>query len=66
MQLRINGEKQAFSTALTVETLLEELQVDSRQVAVERNLTIIPKSSYRQETLEDGDQIEIVEFIGGG
>lgn len=65
MQLTINGEKKKYSERLTVEGLLQELALDPRKVAVERNLTIVPRSAFAT-SLEDGDAIEIVHFIGGG
>ncbi|BAE51506.1 sulfur carrier protein ThiS [Paramagnetospirillum magneticum] len=66
MKLVINGEERNFSASMTVEALLGELGVDSRKVAVERNLEIVPKSSYAQVAVNDGDKLEIVAFIGGG
>lgn len=66
MELTINGEKQSVPEAMTVAAMLEHLGVDVRQVAVERNFEIVPKSGFMTTTLCAGDQIEIVEFIGGG
>ncbi|EME71432.1 bifunctional sulfur carrier protein/thiazole synthase protein [Paramagnetospirillum caucaseum] len=66
MKLVINGEERNFSASMTVEALLGELGVDSRKVAVERNLEIVPKSAYAQVAVNDGDKLEIVAFIGGG
>ena len=66
MRLTINGEDRTFDRPLTVEKLLGEIGVDSRKVAVERNLEIVPKSQYRRLSLGDGDRLEIVHFIGGG
>jgi thiazole synthase len=66
MRLTINGEDRNFDNPLTVEKLLGEIGVDSRKVAVERNLEIVPKSRYGQVSLDDGDSLEIVHFIGGG
>ena len=66
MRLTINGEDRTFDCPLTVEKLLGEIGVDSRKVAVERNLEIVPKSHYRRVSLGDGDRLEIVHFIGGG
>lgn len=65
MQLTINGEHRETDAA-TVEALLEALNVDILQVAVERNRAIVPKSQYAATGLMNGDEIEIVEFIGGG
>ncbi|NQV46859.1 MAG: sulfur carrier protein ThiS [Rhodospirillaceae bacterium] len=66
MQVTINGEAKSFDAALTVRQLLGEIGLDSAKVAVERNLEIVPKSSYGDISLADGDKLEIVHFIGGG
>ena len=51
---------------MTVEQLLGEIGLDPRKVAVERNLEIVPKSNYAGISLDDGDRLEIIHFIGGG
>lgn len=66
MKLTINGENQKFVEQLTVGELLERLGLDARKVALERNLEIVPRSTYPRVTLEDGDRLEIVQFVGGG
>ena len=66
VRLSVNGETREFPNPLTVEGLLGQLKLDSRKVAVERNLAIVPRSSYGQVSLADGDRLEIVHFIGGG
>jgi thiamine biosynthesis protein ThiS len=50
----------------TIQNLLAHLELDARLVAVERNLEIVPKSQYQNQTLSDGDTVEIVHFVGGG
>ncbi len=66
MNLKINGEERQFMAPLSVEELLQEIGLDPRKVAVERNLEIVPKSRYGKIALADGDRLEIVHFIGGG
>ena len=66
MRLTINGEGQIFDQSLTVAELLARIGLDGRKVAVERNQEIVPKSSYAITGLAEGDNIEIVHFIGGG
>ena len=46
--------------------LIDEIGLDGRKVAVERNLEIVPRSAYGRTPIADGDRIEIVHFIGGG
>ena len=63
--ITLNGEARPTSAA-TIADLVTQLQLDLRKVAVERNLTIIPRSAYATTPINDGDRIEIVGFIGGG
>jgi thiamine biosynthesis protein ThiS len=62
----VNGESRATQEGQTVATLLRELGLDPRQVAVERNREIVPRAEHAQAVLADGDQLEIVTFVGGG
>jgi thiazole synthase len=66
MNLTINGEARALAGPLSVAGLLSELGFDTRKVALERNLEIVPRSAYEQIMLAEGDKLEIVHFIGGG
>ena len=66
MQLVINGESQQLEAVGTVAQLVEKLALDMRKIAIERNAEIVPRSTYQETVLCDGDQIEIVQFIGGG
>lgn len=67
MKLWVNGEERRFeAAALDVAGLVEALGLDGRKVAVERNLEIVPRSTYTATSLAEGDRIEIVHFIGGG
>ncbi len=62
----VNGEMQEFDAPLTVAELMQRLGVVPAKVAVEKNLAIVPRSQHASETVDEGDAIEIVEFIGGG
>ena len=66
LQLSLNGEAREFPSPLTVEGLLKHLALDPAKVAVERNLAIVPRSTYGVVALASGDRLEIVHFIGGG
>ena len=66
LQLTVNGEIRAFQGVADVAALVTALGLDTRKVAVERNLEIVPRSAYGRTALADGDRIEIVHFIGGG
>jgi thiamine biosynthesis protein ThiS len=66
MRLTVNGEERAFGQVAHVADLVAALGLDARKVAIERNLEIVPRSTYAAAPLADGDRIEIVHFIGGG
>jgi thiamine biosynthesis protein ThiS len=66
MQLTINGEARQYDALTSLSSLIETLGLDPRKVAIERNLEIVPRSTYAATSLADGDRIEIVHFIGGG
>jgi len=66
MRLIINGETRTFAEMSDIAALVAALGLDARKVAVERNLEIVPRSTYAQAALNDGDRIEIVHFVGGG
>jgi len=65
MRLQVNGEVITVE-AQTLASLIGELGLDGRKVAVERNLEIVPKSLYAETALAENDRLEIVHFIGGG
>ena len=66
MYLTVNGEGRSFQGVADVAALVSALGLDTKKVAVERNLEIVPRSAYGKTPLADGDRIEIVHFIGGG
>ena len=66
MQISLNGEERTFEGVADVAALVAQLGLDPRKVAIERNLEIVPRSTYAATPLADGDRIEIVTFIGGG
>ena len=67
MQLVINGQDYPdMPEGLSVEALLSHLGLPQKKVAVERNREIVPKSTFGEATLSEGDRLEIIHFIGGG
>ena len=66
MKIRLNGTEIDILPELTISGLIKQLELNPKGVAVERNLEIVPKSQHATTALVDGDQIEIVEFVGGG
>lgn len=66
IQIRLNGDRHALPEALPVAALLVRLGLDPRMVAVERNRVVVRRAAYDDTAVNDGDEIEIVAFVGGG
>jgi sulfur carrier protein len=64
--IRVNGEPLEIAGPVTISGLLDGLTIDSRLVAVEHNLAIVKRDRYATVVVGEGDEIEIVNFVGGG
>jgi thiazole synthase len=62
----VNGERRRMQPGSTLAELIAEIGLDPLRVAVERNLAIVPRSTFSTVIVEDGDEYEIVHFVGGG
>lgn len=66
MTIHLNGEAVDLDAPVPLPRLLERLGIDPRRVAVEKNRTVVRRADYASTMIEDGDEIEIVNFVGGG
>lgn len=66
MTITLNGDPYELPGPLTVAALLARLEIDPRRVAVERNFDVLKRHTFETTRVEEGDQIEIVNFVGGG
>ncbi len=66
LSIRVNGENRHLPGGITIAEMLDQLGLDPLRVAVERNLEIVPRSTLGEVCVEDGDDYEIVHFVGGG
>ncbi|MCF8473775.1 MAG: sulfur carrier protein ThiS [Emcibacter sp.] len=66
IEIILNGDRHKIEQSTSLVVLLQNLKLDPLKVAVERNLEIVPKTTYQNVILLDGDRLEIVHFIGGG
>ena len=66
LRLTVNGEQRTAEPGTTVAGLLQAMGIDPTRVAVERNRDVVPRATWGQAGLADGDKLEIVAFIGGG
>jgi thiamine biosynthesis protein ThiS len=66
VSIRVNGTHRRVREGMSVAELALELGLEPTKVAVERNLEIVPRSTLGDVLVEDGDDYEIVTFVGGG
>jgi sulfur carrier protein len=66
LSVTVNGERLSFEEEPTIQEILERLKAPGGAVAVEVNRVIVPKQSHARRRLRDGDDIEVVTFVGGG
>lgn len=66
VRIRLNGEERSVPAGLDVAELLERVGVDRREVVVERNREILRRDELEDFTVEQGDTLELVHFVGGG
>lgn len=63
MKLKVNGEERELAEGSTVVDLLGQM---TGPVAVERNGEVVPRKQHANTLLAEGDELEIVHFVGGG
>ena len=66
MRITLNGDAHEVAGPLTVTALLDQLGIDPRRVAVEHNLVVLKRDAFPATMVREGDEIEIVNFVGGG
>ncbi len=66
MRITVNGNIQELPDAATVAQLLDRLKARRDAIAVEVNREIVPRARHAEQSLRDGDVVEVVTFVGGG
>ncbi len=66
MQVTINGKTETLADGITLAELLAQLDLQPIRVAIEVNEDLVPRKTFAETPVRDGDQIEIVTFVGGG
>lgn len=66
VKISFNGEPLSIDGATTISKILDQFEIDRRQVAVEVNLEIVPRAELDKYVIQDGDRIEVVTLVGGG
>jgi len=66
LKISLNGEPFEVAGPLTVDRLLAQLEIDPRRVAVEHNVSVLKRTTYETTMINEGDEVEVVNFVGGG
>ena len=66
MRIQLNGKQHEIQDELSIAELLQNLEIRTDRVAVEVNMEIMEKSGFQSRLLHEGDQVELMSFIGGG
>ncbi len=66
MEIQLNGEPRTIETSWTIADLLNDLKIENRYCAVERNSRVVPREAHADCRLQPGDRIEVVTLVGGG
>ena len=66
MHITLNGDPHEVAGPLTIAQLLARLDIDPRRVAVEHNLVVLKRDAFDRTSVGEGDEVEIVNFVGGG
>jgi sulfur carrier protein len=66
IRIQLNGEPHGADSGITVARLIEQLKLKPGRIAVEINRAVVPKMSFEHAIINDGDVVEIINFVGGG
>lgn len=66
IEISINGEPRNIASGSSVTDLVTSLELTAGRLAIELNLSIVPRAVWPETTLQAGDKLEIVHFVGGG
>ena len=66
MNIQLNGQTREVADGITIAVLLETLELANKRLAVEVNEDLVTRGKFDSHSLNEGDQVEIVQAIGGG
>lgn len=66
MDIKVNGKKMSVKEIITIEELLRQLSIEDKVMAVAVNMNVVKKEQWHTRTLESGDKVEFLQFVGGG
>ena len=66
MQITINGEVREFREGITLDAVIKELKLDGKVMAAALNMQIVKQNRWSETVLQEGDKLELLDFVGGG
>ena len=66
MEIKLNGKNTEIPAGATVQAMLDELGFVQKMLVVEVNLQILQKENFASHVLQEGDEVEVITFVGGG
>lgn len=66
MNITVNGEAREFDAGTTLEAMLKALALEGKVMAAAVNMNIVKQEAWSSHTLEEGDKVELLDFVGGG
>lgn len=66
MQIVLNGNQHSLPSEMTLAALIESMGIDRRLIAIAHNGDVVPRATYEEVTVHEGDAVEIVRMVGGG
>lgn len=66
MKIIVNGQEQVYDNRLTLAELLQKLALEDKVMAAAVNMNIVKQDQWASHILEDGDKLELLDFVGGG
>ena len=66
MKIVVNGEEREFNENITLQELLKALSLEGKVMAAAVNMNIVKQNTWESYNLQDGDKLELLDFVGGG
>ncbi len=66
MKIVVNGEEREFNENITLQELLKALSLEGKVMAAAVNMNIVKQDTWENYNLQDGDKLELLDFVGGG
>jgi sulfur carrier protein len=66
MTLIINGQEKSYEEPMSIQQIIDNLQIESKVMAAAVNMNVVKKENWSEYMPDDGDKVEFLQFVGGG